>query len=49
MFDALTEHDLKQLLFEIYSAGFEAGYSQEVDVATAYDQYWNNLLKVIKE
>lgn len=49
MFDTLTEHELKQLLFEVYSAGFEAGYSQETDIATAYNRYWGNLLKQIKE
>lgn len=49
MFDGINKEELKQLIFEIYSAGFEAGYSQEVDIASAYNQYWDNLLKLIKE
>lgn len=49
MFDTLTEYELKQLLFKVYSAGFEEGYSQETDIVTAYNQYWDNLLKKITE
>lgn len=49
MFDGINKEELKQLIFEIYSAGFEAGYSQEIDIASAYNQYWDNLLKHIKE
>jgi hypothetical protein len=45
----INEIDIKHLLFEVYSAGFEAGYSQETDIVTAYDQYWDNLLKQTKE
>lgn len=40
---------LKDLLFEIYSAGFEAGYAQNIDIVQAYNQYWDNLIKHIKE
>lgn len=43
-----SEYELKQVLFEIYSAGFEAGYSQEIDVVTAYNQYWSEFAKLIK-
>ena len=35
----------KEILFEVYSAGFEAGYSQEIDIVNSYNEYWNNLLK----
>lgn len=49
MFDGINEEEIKQLIFEIYSAGFEAGYSQEVDIVSAYNQYWDNLLELIKE
>ena len=49
MFNEINKEELKRLLFEVYSAGFEAGYSQETDIATAYNRYWNKLLKDIKE
>lgn len=35
---------LKDLLFEIYSAGFEVGYSQEIDIVSAYNQYWDIII-----
>ena len=40
---------LKKALFEVYSAGFEAGYSQETDIVKSYNKYWNDLLKIITE
>lgn len=49
MFDEINKEELKQLLFEVYSAGFEVGYSQKVDIVTAYNEYWNNLLNYTKE
>lgn len=44
MIDTIDNEKLKQLLFEVYSAGFEAGYSQEIDIVEAYNKYWNNFL-----
>ena len=49
MFDEINKEELKQLLFEVYSAGFEVGYLQKVDIVTAYNEYWNNLLNYTKE
>ena len=45
----MTEKELKQLLFEIYSAGFEAGYAGNQSLVDAYDDWWmktkeNNLV-----
>ncbi len=46
MHDEFSKEEWKQIIFEIYSAGFEAGCSsQKVDIASAYNQYWDNLLK----
>ena len=45
MFDEVSLGKIKQILFEVYSAGFEAGYSQEIDIVEAYNQYWDKLLK----
>ena len=41
----LTSIELKQILFEIYSAGFEAGYAQTDDITTAYNKYFDNLVQ----
>ena len=49
MFDRVNIEELKQLMFEIYSAGFEAGYSQEADLVSAYKKYWDNIWKEIRE
>ena len=48
MLNEINKKELKQLLFEIYSAGFEAGYSKEVDIVTAYNKYWDLLMEDIK-
>lgn len=39
--------NLKNMAFEIYSAGFTAGYSQEIDIKTAYEKYWKFLKELI--
>ena len=49
LIDEISMKELKSMLFEIYSAGFEAGYTKEIDIVKAYNQYWNNLIKRIKE
>ena len=45
----MSEKELKEILFEIYSAGFEAGYSQNVDIVSSYNKYWGNFLKGFKK
>ena len=42
------EEFLKTMLFEIYSAGFEAGYSQNIDIVTAYNKWFDGFKKTIK-
>jgi hypothetical protein len=37
------DKDLREALFAIYSAGFEAGYSQKIDISTAFKEYLNIL------
>lgn len=49
MHNTQSESEAKRILFEVYSAGFEAGYSQKIDIASAYKQFWDNLLKQMKE
>jgi hypothetical protein len=45
----LTEEQIKALFFEIYAAGFEAGYSHVVDIETAYNRFWNQLTETFNE
>ena len=45
----MTENELKQFLFEVYSAGFEAGYAGNKSLVDAYNDWWiktkeNNLV-----
>lgn len=46
--DDFTPEELKAIMFEIYSAGFEAGYSQNIDIHTAYNEFWNTLTSTMK-
>ena len=41
----MNDKEIKDILFEIYSAGFEAGYSQEIDIKSAFEKYYNLLIK----
>lgn len=45
----LTEKEIKDLLFEIYSAGFEKGYAGEVDLVTCFEEYYSELKKLIEK
>lgn len=50
MYSNLTPNEmdnLKNMAFEIYSAGFTAGYTQEIDIKTAYEKYWKFLKELI--
>lgn len=38
---------LKELLFEIYSAGFEAGM-QDKDIVTSYNDFYEDILRRIR-
>lgn len=46
-FDYKSEEFLKSFFFEIYSAGFEAGYSENVDIVTAYNKWFEGFEKEI--
>lgn len=35
---------LKEILFEVFAAGFEAGYSQGKDIKTAYEEWFQKAL-----
>lgn len=43
-----SEAETKRIIFEFYRAGFEDGYSQENDIDTAYDKYWDNLMIMVR-
>jgi hypothetical protein len=45
----IREEDLKQLLFEVYSAGFEAGMARNIDIATAYNNWWDARKKEVNQ
>jgi hypothetical protein len=47
-FDYKSEEFLKTMLFEIYSAGFEAGYSKNIDIVTAYNKWFDGFKNTIK-
>lgn len=36
---------LKSLLFEVYSAGFEAGYSHQADICTGFKTWYRNVIQ----
>lgn len=40
---------LKRTLFEAYSAGFEAGMSQNKDIVTAYEEWWDMMMNEARE
>ena len=40
---------LEEFMFEVFSAGFEAGYAGEVDLATAFRQYLEKTKNFSKE
>lgn len=39
----ITIKDFKALIFEIYSAGFESGYAKEIDIVSAFNQFWQDI------
>lgn len=45
----IKEENLKRLLFEVYSAGFEAGMSKNVDIVTAYNNWGESAKKEVAE
>ena len=40
-----SEAQLKSLLFEVYSAGFEAGYSNQADICTGFKTWYRNVIQ----
>ena len=44
----ISEKDLKDLLFEVFSAGFESGCSGQVDLATAFEQFYEKIMTDLK-
>lgn len=36
---------IKRVLFEVYSAGYEQGYVQNEDIATAYEKWWKSIME----
>ena len=41
--NTMEEQKAKDILFEIFSAGYEAGYAGKADLATAFEQYYKKL------
>lgn len=44
----MTEDQLKALVFEIYSAGYEDGHYRDINLVAAYNQYWDRLMRDLK-
>lgn len=40
-----SDAQLKSLLFEVYSAGFEAGYSNQADICTGFRTWYRNVIQ----
>jgi hypothetical protein len=40
---------LKRALFEAYAAGFESGMMQNEDIVTAYEKWYERLIKDVSE
>lgn len=40
-----NDAQLKSLLFEVYSAGFEAGYSRCTDIHTGFSTWYRNVIQ----
>lgn len=47
--DNLTEQQATEILFEIFSAGYEAGYAGEVDLVTAFKTFLEKLKEGVKD
>ena len=45
----LTEHDIKCVVFEIFSAGFLDGYNHDVDIRTSFERFYQSLVQKEKE
>ena len=40
-----SDAQLKSLLFEVYSAGFEAGYSHQADICTGFRTWYRDVIR----
>ena len=40
---------LKDIIFMIYSAGYEAGYGEKRDLAISFEEYYKILEKTVEE
>ena len=40
---------IKSLLFEVYSAGYEAGYAGKDNLASAFEQYYEKIRAELQE
>ncbi len=43
----LSEQDIKSAIFEIFAAGYEAGYVAKIDIKTAYENWFNYWFKTV--
>ena len=40
-----SDEQIKSFLFEVYSAGFEAGYSRQTDILTGFDIWYRDVIQ----
>lgn len=45
----MDEIDIKEIMFLVFSAGFEAGYSGKVDLAKAFNEWYDTFNKIRRE
>lgn len=46
--DVMTNEELKAVIFEVYAAGFEVGYSGQTDLSTAFEEWWKTASKEVE-
>ena len=47
--EIMDEIDIKEIMFLVFSAGFEAGYSGKVDLAKAFNEWYDTFNKIRRE
>ena len=47
--EIMDEIDIKEIMFLVFSAGFEAGYVGKIDLAKAFNEWYDTFNKIRRE
>lgn len=47
MIDAEVKKCLRDCVFEVFAAGYEAGYASEKDLKTAFETFWKQFQRMM--